>query len=379
MTALKRYNSATSSWEVVGLPLPVTDKADVVPTYTVDYSPKGSNPANYYLIKVFKQPGTRPIKKVYSFDTDDPVVAVSNKETLTSFATRKGSSIIVNAGAWTLDNKMRGVQIKDGVIVQSSWEREGDVLGNFVLASMRDGSMKVYRYPTTAATMLAEGAMDTWSHSAVILDEGVLEDNSGVPAYTYKTAQNIVGCDINGNYMILQSAGVSGSSGYTMQEIATLAQSLGFYTAVSLDGGGSCQSMVGGTKLLVSSDPSKQRAVPDFISINAERVASQSNSWVYPSHNGTGMVRYRPVFGQGSGRGYVEIDMYINNGINSGGVVFTLPEELRPSSDLRIVGASNTNVGVSLNVLQDGSVAAISMVGFDNTRAIIAYGRIPLD
>lgn len=379
---LKRRD-ASNAWLPVVQPNFAQPVETLGATYTVrHFEADGADP-HYYLIKVFRDPSARIIRKQLSYDVAGTEDAVTTKEHIADFASRVGANIVVNGSAWPVSN-LRGVQIKDGVLLQD-WEVNGvNGLGGEVLASMSDGSLKIFDEATYSAQDLLDlGVMDTWSHSAALIKDGVTVANSGTYNWSVQSAMNIAGCDGAGNYMFLQSYGISGSAGFTMAQVTALAEDLGFYQAVTLDGGGSAQSLVDGTIVMPSSDGAP-RAVPDFIYLNASMVKDAlDDGWhdltLEAGITAMGSNRYRLVKGEGGGRGLLELNINLSSGVAVSGVIATLPIEARPPEFQPLSATSNGGVVASVGVNTNGTITALNGTGFDNTKAIRVYGRVPLD
>lgn len=388
MPLLKRYNAATEEWEVQPksseFPLIEVSKPS---TYTIDhYPPSGSNPG-YYLFKIYRNGNDRILEKRYAYDAEDTASARLNMETLSSMQARTGRTLVFNGGSRGVDeDKLRGVQIKNGIIIQDDWQESPDPtsVGYHLIALMRDGSMRIYDYPTTAAEMIADGAWNTWCHTAPYIENGVLRDITGKNGYsTVQTSHNVLGCDVDGNYMILQTYGATNDYGFTMQQVQGIVQTLGFHTAVGIDGGGSTQSIANGTWVMESSDGTP-RARSDFILVDAIQVENRgrSDKIYFTPLNGTAINPqanwWRLVKGHGGEAGYVEISAQVT-GVDSGEEIFILPDYARPIERYGIPTISNANTAVSLAANPGGNVSVTGISNFDDTKSVRAFGRVPLD
>lgn len=353
-------------------------------TYTIRHYPASGSDPFHYLVKVFRRPTDRLIRKQFAFNTDSPSTAGSTRETIKDFAVRTGANIVLSGSGWDTENIPRGVQIKDGVLLQD-WNVHPTGVGGCVLASMRDGSIRSFVYTEhTAQQMIQLGVMDTWCQGdKPLIRDGVASTDSTTHSWTTQSALHIGGCDAEGNYMFMQSYGVTGSSGWTIQQVIPKLQSLGFYQAVRLDGGGSVQSYVDGTELMTSSDGSP-RTVCDAILIKADMIQNPvDNGWqdlTLAGGTSIGANRYRLVKGNGGGRGMVDIEIHIGSGVAAGGTISTLPLEARPDSSKFILGSSNTNIvgGISVSA-SSGNINTLGGVGFDSSKALHISTRIPLD
>lgn len=190
-----------------------------------------------------------------------------------------GSPFISNASGWKTSGtvgEIRGAQIKNGVIYHEFESFATSPAGVDAIGYRANGTAKLYtsRRGDTAASMVADGVVDSFSYGPILVEEGVAVNLMDDARWTYfqteKSARVIIGTDFLGDTIVITTSGVSGTSGLTGPQCVALAQAEGMHNAILMDGGGSAQLYTAGTYAQPSSDASGNRAVPDFFMLNAE-------------------------------------------------------------------------------------------------------------
>lgn len=196
-----------------------------------------------------------------------------------SAAAMFGSPFISNASGWKISGtvgEIRGAQIKAGVIYHDFENFDTSPAGVDAIGYKADGTAKLYssRRGDTAASMLADGVVDSFSYGPILVESGVATNLMADPRWTYfqteVSARVIIGTDALGDTIVLTTSGISGSVGLTGPQCVALAQAEGMHNAILMDGGGSAQLYTAGTYAQPSSDAGLQRGVPDFFMLNAE-------------------------------------------------------------------------------------------------------------
>ena len=271
-----KWRSATNAtgnpwgpWRDVADTASVKDEAGRVAnqSITTEYRPANGAAPEHYLT-VFrngdKTPGSvRRIVGGNSNSTKPP------QETPESYYAKTGATVLINASGWWsgLENKLMGLSIKDGVLIQG-WEASGD-LGNESCVIMRDGELRIYEKDTTPdpATIIADGGFNSFSWGAAVYKNGsVTNFRTKYTRYSILSARQCVGSTTDGHIFIMTFPGVTGSSGATGDGLVAAAQASGLNIKhmYVLDGGGSAQTWVNGEAVVQSSDGAS-RPVPDAL------------------------------------------------------------------------------------------------------------------
>lgn len=198
------------------------------------------------------------------------------RESLLSAARRLGATGVFSCGGYRTSgnlNEIYGAQIRNGIAyhdMSTADNRNAESMGFFA-----DGTVKMYsaRRGDTVADMVADGIVDSFSYGPILIEDGATT-NLESDAYwtTWNTeisARAILGISATGDIIIINTDGVTGSSGLRGNDIVTLAYEEGCHNAIGLDGGGSVQSVISGNLVHPSSDVSGTRDMPDFIVVSA--------------------------------------------------------------------------------------------------------------
>jgi hypothetical protein len=208
-----------------------------------------------------------------------------------AFAKRVGATLATNASGWNVTNnvgEMRGIQIKDGVAYHDFENASGSPAGREGLAYFPDGTLRCVSRERgdTLASVLAAGAIHTWSYGPNLVVNGVAQDIDANPAlwvYFSKnyqdsgqtgpqvSARQIIGQTATGDLVAISVEGKTNVYGIVGNDMVSLAVSEGLYNASTYDGGGSTQAYVGGNWSMPSSDDAngysltfRKRKVGDF-------------------------------------------------------------------------------------------------------------------
>lgn len=275
---------------------------------TTEYRPTNGAAPEHYLT-VFrngdKTPGSvRRIVGGNSNSTNPP------QETLTSFYAKTGATVLINGSGWWETNRIMGLSIKDGVLIQG-WEASGD-LGNESCVIMRDGELRIYAKDTTPdpATIIADGGFNSFSWGAAVYKNGsVTNFRTKYTRYSILSARQCVGSTTDGHIFIMTFPGATGSSGANGDGLVAAAQTSGLNIKhmYVLDGGGSAQAMITGETMVQSSDGSP-RAAPDALYFYGPLSSSIGRGPVYrflraSSTNSVPNAVYTPLINMGAGPG----------------------------------------------------------------------------
>jgi len=215
---------------------------------------------------------------------------VPTRETPASFARRTGAAVVANGSGWQVSGnvgELRGAQIFNGQIFHDFEDFDESPAGVDALGVKSDGTIAAYsqRWGDTAASMVDDGVIHSWSHGPVIVRDGSAEkfdDKRWTYFVSEISARQIVGANALGELMITTVSGkTSDNVGLNAPGAASLAVSLGYEVAVLMDGGGSAQTRAGSTPVMVSSDSGHERPVPDAILVDVDVTdRSADTGWI---------------------------------------------------------------------------------------------------
>lgn len=283
MSVLKRYNSTTGQWETVNAPVP-----DVPSSFDGPYITQkpyrttnlNGNSMAYEVVTVHTNGRFIPglVEAMYANDWDVADGTESNmkpvRETVRSLYDRHPYGLIANAAGYRTSgntDEVIGLQIKDGVIYHD-FTTSGN--GSEAIGFKADGSSKTYKYSegATAASLIADGVVTAFSFGPLLVRDGVMIDWPNSPFYgSYHpqvSARQIVGQTASGDIKIISIMGATGVSGANGTDMSNLVTLHGLHNALTLDGGGSVQTLAGGYLSHASSD-AVARPVPVFFCVNA--------------------------------------------------------------------------------------------------------------
>lgn len=207
--------------------------------------------------------------------------------------TANGYDVVANAGGWRTSGNVGeivGCQIMDGVIYHDFDSPSDPVLkgqqGLWSMGFRADGFAKMYSVQNgdTAASMLADGVIDSFSFGPHLVVSGVQQDLESNPALgsfnTEVSARQILGQSINGDIILITVYGKSGVYGIKGNQCSQLAASEGCHNAIMLDGGGSAQTVVSGDWAHPSSDALLTRPVAGFLSLRTRMANQHDTGWI---------------------------------------------------------------------------------------------------
>ena len=294
------------------------------------------------------------------------------KELLRDAAARVGATGIINASGWRTSGnigEIRSAQIKDGVIYHDF--SAGSNQDDGAIAIRKDGLLKYYsrRNGDTAASMVADGVVHSWAWGPALVVDGVKRNIAADPMWSTSnvlSAIQIIGQTQAGDIVIISGQGVSSTSGVDLQTAADMAFDEGCYIAAMLDRGGSAQTEVNGTPVMLSSDSESERGVPDFLYFSAPVVSDVvSQDYIIPMTVGgqcSVRARGKSVTLMATLSGVNLADGSATN-IAVGGV----PKRFRPPINIRGSAALNARAGASIYVSADGTVGIINSTGGTRT------------
>lgn len=213
-------------------------------------------------------PGLVDKRYANDFDVANPTVTgasfIPGSERVDSYAVRTGSTVATNASGFKTSGnigEMRGAQIRNGKIFHDfeANNLDGSPQGIEGMGYRVDGKLKCYSAlrGDTAATMVADGVVHSWSFGPNLVVEGVPQDltlKNWQYFLTEVSARQIIGQSVSGDIIIITIVGKSGTIGIAGNDMVSLAVTEGCYNASTFDGGGSSQTYVQGFYTIPSSD-----------------------------------------------------------------------------------------------------------------------------
>ena len=295
---------------------------------------------------------------------------VPTRETLASFTRRTGAPVAFNASGWKVSGnigEMRGAQILNGQVFHDFEDFNASPAGVDAIGVRADGTVETYskRWGDTAASMVADGVVASFSHGPVIVKDGeqqALTDPLWSYFLTEKSARQIVGVNALGELMVTTTEGnTTTNTGLTAPDCAALAATLGYHEAVVMDGGGSAQAYAGGTPVVSSADASKERPVPDALCVIADLVDRTADTGWIDAAVKSGFAANQGNTPQVRRTGnQVRMRRGVNNtGLSASGSfdILTFPAAYAPSESkyIPIAGSSAASTGMAI-VNPNGSV-----------------------
>lgn len=243
------------------------------------------------------------------------------------------------------------------------------------------GIARVYSMPDgdTDADMAADNVQDAWGFGPILIKNGVARNLAISPTWsaqavwmTTRSARTILGQASNGSVIIALVEGESSVSGIYGSELVSLAQALGMYNAVCLDGGGSSQAIVEGFFAHPSSDAGGVRNHGDFVAFNGNVVMKANTPWraldLVSPFTGTldwSVSEGKEVWVRGSVQGSI-----------ADGTTTTVTDSLIPTGWRPITHAGRLPVyftggymGIA-NIMPDGSVSILNRTGAARSGAL---------
>lgn len=198
----------------------------------------------------------------------------SGLESTLVFAARKNATVCFNAGIYDVNTNIPvGSVIKDGVVLYRGTPTEDKYQ---FLGIRGDGSIKVYPRTTTPEAMIDDGVVNATCIFGKLMENGVLSPQTD----DRLEPRQSIGVDRSGNIIIITCEGrTSENAGMSYADMGRLHYVHGSYNAYSLDGGGSCSTVVRGVKVNDNIDHlTDDRAVNTFLYISKPTNVSVDNN-----------------------------------------------------------------------------------------------------
>ena len=165
--------------------------------------------------------------------------------------------------------RLRGAQVVDGVAV-NPFPSDTHWTCHEAVGIMADGELRGFssRRGDTVESMVSAGVQNSFTFGPIIVEGGMVRDLSDpfwADAVTIVSSLNFIGQKANGDIVLVNSPGKSGTSGGTLADQAAIALDLGLEFAFSLDRGGSGQCWAGAAPLCASSDAGGRRLIADYL------------------------------------------------------------------------------------------------------------------
>jgi len=188
-------------------------------------------------------------------------------ETVRSFVNRTGATLATNGSIWdTSTNKIKGVQIKDGVVLQ---DVDGGI--SYTLGVKADNTLVAYAPSVTAEEIIADGCLNTFTAFFPMIVDGqaVGSDVWGdIENPTTANPRQVIAQFPNKDILFLTCEGrQDGNVGMTYTDCIRILEEIGVTFAYCLDGGGSAQTVLRNILINTPIDGGfkVERAVSDFI------------------------------------------------------------------------------------------------------------------
>lgn len=293
-------------------------KATTLPQHTAYLSHGTYKGVPYHLVVVDKPNGADLFGNVFADPYNKGGKLVENKvdgvlrakaaaqiAPATAFALEPSAQLIF-ASNTTQNGYLQGVQIQDGKLY-SDFDEPADntPYGRawHAIGFKRNGQAKIYEYgKDSGPAMVAEGVYNTMTFGVAAVIDGkaqkwldgtgkkMLKDWDLLPSgdsLLVVSGRSIAGVDVHNRPMLLTTEGATGKWGLTIDEVAILAQSLGFHQAEGLDNGGSAQLYSRSSTIQASSD-GRPRALPSWGYIKNVTVVEGSAPAPYKAIGGIG-------------------------------------------------------------------------------------------
>lgn len=217
------------------------------------------------------------------------------------FSKMVSEKIIFNDSAMTNAYAIRGVQIRNGVLLRDfefnsrgQFVDNGHTRGADAIGIMKDGTAKLYRAwdGDTGQKMINDGVYNSFCFGPALVNNGVpfkIDGDMRYQDFFPVSARQIFGVDKKGQFVLITVDGASSKYGMGMDETAQFAADQGLQIATMLDSGGSAQTVVDGEVTHKSSDSSGYRNVGSVGAINADvdfRVISGVIAHYYENNGG---------------------------------------------------------------------------------------------
>lgn len=216
---------------------------------------------------------------------------------------------------------------KGNVIQNGKVLRDESLPGKETLVFKQDGSLDSYPVGTKASDIVSDGAISGWTGFFTLIKNGEVYDYPSVSrqvtnpneSYEYLSQNHprkIIGQKLNGDYVVITTDGRKNSSkGLTLEDSVRISQDEELNFAFNLDGGGSTNTIVKGSRVggLFDKGGTTERVNANFIYIDIEDSPYNFNLEEYQAET--------------SG-----INAYLNTKYNLGNTInYLINQEIKPS------------------------------------------------
>ena len=260
------------------LSIPNVDKLNAIASINIEYGRK--NDASYYLIRIPKYTieGKRLTPKVAITSVDGSISG--SKFSALDYAKRENTIFCMNAGLFNTQTKQpQGQTIIDGVSMTNTpmTDDTGTAISDdecYPLCIDANGDLSApYERSVDTSTMIADGVKYACTGWGQFIENYVKCDTSKYNEIVHadKYIRQGIGQFTNGDYLVftVDKKGYkitnANDEGMTYDELADLLISKGVKFAYSLDGGGSCETVIGKRQINPIWEGTAGRAIPTVI------------------------------------------------------------------------------------------------------------------
>jgi exopolysaccharide biosynthesis protein len=233
------------------------------------------------------RPTARPRQDVTCTDGDELVLFTSALGAATprgpgNQAVLRPNGTVISKGARTGGRVPAGDWVIQGIGAAATWLAKHAVVGHRLVVTERVADPARHSIPLSSGVSIASGAPMLVQNGHIAIDaakEGVLDPAD--PSFNYAWAKErqprtAAGIDKHGRLILVTIDGrqPGRSDGATLNEEASLMESLGTVDAMNLDGGGSTAMAVNGALFNHPSDPGGERADGDFVIAQGAKAGS---------------------------------------------------------------------------------------------------------
>lgn len=197
-------------------------------------------------------------------------ISENGSETVRDYSSRNNTTFTSNASVFnTTTNKLLGIQIQNGEIIQNTSYSD-----NYTLGIKENGTLTAYPPNISADEIIKEGVVEAITGFYPIIQNGVRTEES---VYTHsansseKNPRQIIAQKPNKDiiFITVQGRGIDGE-GMTYNDLIRICENLNVDFAYNLDGGGSTQSVIRGNLLNTPIDEGglKERKVVDYLYVD---------------------------------------------------------------------------------------------------------------
>lgn len=253
------------------------ERLNAIMSISVSY--ERANGSSYYLLRIPKYTvsGKRLSPKVAITSLDGSVTG--NKYSALDFARRENTILTINAGLFNMTTMQpQGQTVINGVSMTNTpmTDDMGAAIADdecYPLCIDSKGNLSApYERSVDTSTMIADGvkyAVTAWGQ---FVENYAIADSSKFTEQVHQGAcvRQCIGQYQNGDYFVLSCDAVKGSiianeAGMTYQTLADILIAKGAKFAYSLDGGGSCETVLGDRQVNPIFEKETGRAVPTVI------------------------------------------------------------------------------------------------------------------